>query len=137
MIMRFIRSQMRHHRIAGLSITQFRVLLFISRCSGTSLSAAAEHVGLSLPALSRMADNLVARGLLVRQPRQDDRRGVSLSVTPRGERVLRATFKATQTELSGKVGTLNGEQRAMIVRAMQALRPVFAGPLSPKPSSAR
>jgi DNA-binding MarR family transcriptional regulator len=137
LVMRFIRSQMRRRRIPGLSVTQFRVLLFISRCSGASLSAAADHVGLSLPAVSRMADNLVARGLLARQPRLDDRRGVSLTVTPRGERALRAVLKATQADLAEKLGMLNGEQRAMVVRSMQALRPVFTASLPPKPRSVR
>jgi len=137
MIMRFIRSQMRHRRIAGLSVTQFRVLLFVSRCSGASLSAAADHVGLSLSAVSRMADNLVTRGLLVRQPRLDDRRGVSLSVTRRGGRAIRTTHRATQTDLAEKLGALNGERRAQIVRSMQALQPLFGTPFLSKTGSAR
>ncbi|HUI06789.1 MAG TPA: MarR family winged helix-turn-helix transcriptional regulator [Verrucomicrobiae bacterium] len=136
LILRFIRSQMRRHRIAGLSVTQFRVLLFISRCRGSSLSAVADHVGLSLPSVSRMADNLATRGLLVRRPRPDDRRGISLRVTPRGERAVRAALNATQADLAEKLGRLNGQQRTVVVRSMQALRPVFASPLSPKRRSA-
>ena len=136
-ITRFIRSQVRSHRIAGLSVTQFRVLLFISRCRGSSLSAVADHVGLSLSSVSRMADNLVTRGLLVRQPRRDDRRGISLSVTPRGDRTIRATRKATQADLAEKLDALNREQQAMIIRAMQVLQPVFAVPFSPKLRSVR
>jgi DNA-binding MarR family transcriptional regulator len=137
LIMRFIRSQMRCHRIAGLSVTQFRVLLFISRCSGASLSAAAEHVGLSLPAVSRMADKLATRNLLARHRRVDDRRGVSLAVTPRGERALSAAFQATQADLAEKLGILNAGQRATVIRSMQALRPVFTASIPAKPRSAR
>jgi len=137
LIMRFLRSQMRSHRIAGLSVTQFRVLLFLSRCRGASLSAVADHVGLSLPSVSRMADTLVTRGLLVRQPRLDDRRGVSLTVTPRGDKALTAALNAAQTDLAEKLRMLNGEQRAVVVRSMQALRPVFTTSLPPKARSAR
>jgi MarR family transcriptional regulator for hemolysin len=131
LIVRFIRLQMRRHRIAGLSVPQFRVLLFLSRYRGSSLSAVADHVGISLPSVSRMADNLVNRGLLVRQPRQDDRRGVSLSVTARGEKAVKAAHKATQAELELQLDTLDGGQRKMIYRTMRMLQPVFGSdPLS-------
>ena len=133
LVMRFLRSQMRSYRTEGLSIPQFRVLLFVSRCSGTSLSAAADHVGLSLPAVSRMTDKLVARGLLARRHRLDDRRGVSLAVTSRGQRALTAALKATQTDLAAKLDDLNEERRTTVVRSMQVLRPIFAGTL-PTPS---
>jgi len=137
LIMRFIRSQMRSHRIAGLSVTQFRVLLFISRYRESSLSVVAEHVGLSLPSVSRMADSLVTRGLLVRQTRPDDRRAISLSVTARGEKAVNAARKATQAELEGQIATLDAEERGMVLQTMQALRPVFGKHAPPRTQSGR
>ena len=137
LIMRFIRSQIRSRRIAGLSVTQFRVLLFISHFSESSLSAVAEHVGLSLPSVSRMADNLVTRGMLVRQTRLADRRQVSLSVTARGEKALKGARKAAQAGLERQMAALDAEQRGMILQAVGVLRHVFGNHIEPRTRSGR
>ena len=52
--MRAIREQMRSGRAASLSVAQFRLLLFVRRHPGTSLSPLAEHLGTTLPAASRV-----------------------------------------------------------------------------------
>ena len=59
--MRIIRQHMRRHR-SGLTVPQFRTLYYVSTSSGCSLSAAADFIGLSLPAMSRLVDWLVERG---------------------------------------------------------------------------
>ena len=61
LVMRFIRDQVRRRRTAGLSLPQFRTLIFLNRIKNSSLSAVAEHLGLSLPAMSRLINGLVAR----------------------------------------------------------------------------
>jgi len=66
-VMRFIRYQMRQHRQAELSVPQFRSLVFLSHNENASLSEMAEHLGLSLPATSRMVELLVKRGWMRRR----------------------------------------------------------------------
>jgi len=78
-VMRPLRTQMRSHRAAGLSIPQFRSLCFVERYEGASLSAVADHLDLSLPTVSRMINGLVERGYLERKSSEDDRRHVSLT----------------------------------------------------------
>ena len=51
---------------ADLSVPQFRTLLFLRRHPGASLSEVAEHIGLTLPSISKMIDRLEARDLLAR-----------------------------------------------------------------------
>ena len=53
-LMRAIRKEMRSYREAGLSVPQFRLLIYLNRNEGVSLSDVAGHLGLSLPAMSRM-----------------------------------------------------------------------------------
>jgi DNA-binding MarR family transcriptional regulator len=48
--MRAVREQMRSGRAAGMSVAQFRPLLYVRRNPGTSLSPLADHLGTSLPA---------------------------------------------------------------------------------------
>ena len=67
MVMRAIRTEIRSHRGSELSVPQFRVLIFLNRHEGASLSDIAEHLGLTLPSTSKMIDGLVARNMVTRQ----------------------------------------------------------------------
>src|ERR1700690_150754 len=69
--MRAIREQMRSGRAASLSVAQFRLLLYVRRHPGTSLSPLADHAGTSLPAASQQVERLVKAGFLT--PVQDPR----------------------------------------------------------------
>jgi DNA-binding MarR family transcriptional regulator len=129
-IMRFIRGQMRRHRRVGLSVPQFRALVFIDLNEDTSLSALAEHVGLSLPAASRMVDLLVRRGLMQRQARPDNRRSICLSLTAPGKTALRRAFQATQRAMARRFKALSARDLARVSDAMHVLAGVF-GPGPP------
>jgi DNA-binding MarR family transcriptional regulator len=125
-VMRFIRAHMRAHRRAGLSVPQFRALVFLSQHEEASLSALAEHVGLSLPATSRMVEQLVRRQLVQRQARSSDRRCVSLSLTGRGRDTFQVALQATQVALAGRFATLSLRELSRVSRAMGILDRVFA-----------
>lgn len=125
-VMRFIRAQMRGHRGALLTVPQFRTLVFLSHTDDASLSALAEHLGLSLPATSRMVDVLVKRGLLQRKAGSGDRRRVSLSLTGRGRAAFRAARKATQAALARRFLTLAAHELTQVSQALAILNRVFA-----------
>jgi DNA-binding MarR family transcriptional regulator len=61
-------------RAHGLSVPQFRALGFVHRHAGSSLSEVADHIGLTLPAMSRLIDGLVELQLMRRQSQSADRR---------------------------------------------------------------
>ena len=84
-IIQAIRTQMRGQRQHDLSVPQFRTLAFLSRHPGSSLSAAAEHIGLTLPTMSVLIEGLVQRALVDRTPDARDRRRVLLTLTPAGQ----------------------------------------------------
>jgi DNA-binding MarR family transcriptional regulator len=126
-VMRFIRSEMRCHRAAGLSVPQFRALTFLNRRAGASLSAVAEHLGLTPPSTSKLVDGLVERRLLSRQPSAADRRRITLTLTPAGQAILETARHETQARLAEVLAVLPPRDAEAVVRAMQALRPIFAG----------
>ena len=76
LVMLAIRTEMRRHRGSDLSVPQFRVLVYLNRHAGASLSDIAEHMGLTLPSMSKMIDGLVLRGLVLRRTNPADRRRV-------------------------------------------------------------
>ena len=129
LVMRVIRKHMRSHR-SGLTVPQFRTLCFVSTTEGSSLSAVADFIGLSLPAMSRMVEGLVEKGLLERRTCADDRRHVRLSVTESGATALTEARNLAQAQLAEAVARLTPEQRVAMAGTMQALREVFAPELT-------
>lgn len=131
-VMRYIRQEMRAQRRSRLSVPQFRALIFATVHKNSSLSDMADHLGLSLPAASRMADLLVRRGLLERRPGTGDRRRVSLSATRRGKADFQRARHATQSALAKKLAGITAAERSAIAAAMRVLGRVFApAPLLP------
>ena len=124
-IMRAIRTEMRSRRTSELSVPQFRMLAFLNRQAGASLSEVAEHVGLTLPSTSTSVDRLVTRKLVAREASKTDRRRVTLSLTPAGKAILKSARKGTQTRLAEILNGLSAADRVTVMRAMQALHPLF------------
>jgi DNA-binding MarR family transcriptional regulator len=127
-LMGFIRHQMRNNRGAGLSVPHFRALIFLSHAGDASVSVLAEHLGLSLPAASRLADVLVRRGLLARQGQVGDRRRVLLSLTPRGRAVFEEAQTATEKALAARFESVPHRELTQVITAMAALDRVFSTP---------
>jgi DNA-binding MarR family transcriptional regulator len=125
LVMRAIRAEMRSHRVPGLSVPQFRVLIFLNRHEGASLSDVAGHVGLMLPSMSRMTDGLVARNLVIRQTDADDRRRVVLTLTTLGRRAMQSAYQSTQAHLTKRLATVPASDQTLILKAMQALASIF------------
>jgi DNA-binding MarR family transcriptional regulator len=130
-VVRVIRRLMRDHRLSDLSVPQFRALALISTSPKTTLSSVADHVGTSLPAASRMIGGLVDRKLVARQECHDDRRQVSLTLTPRGIEAFRVSRTATQRQLGRQLKPLSPEQRKLVVDAMQVMAGVFGADADP------
>ena len=124
--MRFVRAEMRAHRQALLTVPQFRALVFVSYHEHSSVTALAEHLGLSLPAASRMVEILVQRGFVRRSARAGDRRCVRLSLTRRGAAAFHTAHHATQAALVRRFRALTESDLAVVTRAMAILGRLFA-----------
>ena len=124
-VMRVLRAQMRSHRAADLSVPEFRTLAFLNGHAGASLSDVADHIGLTLPSMSKLLDGLVERKLVTRESDAGDRRRVTLMLTGRGRAILQAAHGPTQAYLAEVLSALSPAERATVVQAMRALRPLF------------
>ena len=124
-VMRTIRAELRRHRTADLSVPQFRTLAFIDRQADASLSDVAEHIGLTLPSMSKIVDGLVTRKLVTRQTHATDRRRMTLTLTTRGQTALQSSRAATRACLAKDLAALSDRQRDTITQALEILRPVF------------
>jgi DNA-binding MarR family transcriptional regulator len=134
-VMQSLRAQMRGRRGADLSVPQFRTLAFIGRCPGSSLSDVAQHVGTSLPSMSKLIDGLVERCLVGRIPESDDRRRLALTLTDDGKVLLAVVRDGTQGFLAGLFAEVTARERAAIVEAMELLSPLFSTPKATRSAS--
>jgi DNA-binding MarR family transcriptional regulator len=114
----------------GVSMREYDVLYTLSKCSKpVRLGELNRHVLLSQPALSRMVDRLVERGLVERRSDPADGRGLHLSLTAAG--------RATQREVGRRHGrvvaeVLSAELSPAELRQLEALCLRLASrPLSP------
>jgi len=130
-ILQVIRVEMRAQRQHDLSVPQFRSLAFISNRPGSSLSAAAEHIGLTLPTMSVLVEGLVQRGLVQRVPDLRDRRRVLLTLTAEGKTLHEHALQGAASALEILLAPLVVEDREVILRALHVLRPLFMGATVP------
>lgn len=88
-----------------VSMKEYDVLYTLSKCPGPiRLSELNQHVLLSQPAMSRLVDRLVERGLVSRATDPRDRRGVRLALTGKGRAVQR------------QIGRRHGRSVAQVMR---------------------
>ena len=125
LVMSFIRTEMRHRRMPGLSIPQLRTLVFLYRNQDVMLSQVAERIGLKLPSTSKLVDSLVERKLVIRSVSPDDRRCNRLKLSPNGLAEMVRARRSTGVILVKKLATLTPEQQDRIATALLDLRPLF------------
>jgi DNA-binding MarR family transcriptional regulator len=137
LVMRYIRMEMRSRRMRGLSIPQFRTLVFLDRNEGASLSKVANNISLTLPSASKIIEALVIRKLVIRTALPRDRRYSSLKITKLGRATLTKARRGTATSLAEKIAALSADQQAIIVEAMKDLSSIFLPTETPSADKGR
>jgi len=127
LVMRFLRAEMRRHAGLRLSVPQFRTLVYLHGHAGATLSDVAEHLGITLPAMSRLVDRLVERGLVSREAHPGDRRCVTLTLTAEGQRVLEAARERTRAEVARVLALLAPAEQEVLRQGLVLLEKCFSG----------
>jgi len=125
--MRAIREQMRSARDANLSVSQFRLLLFVRRHPGTDLSAVADHMGTTLPSASQLMSRLVAAGFLARNVHPTERRHLQLTLTESGASAIAECDARTREWLCERLEGATPEQLERIQGALTDLLNLLQG----------
>ena len=93
------------HMWGDVNMREYDVLYTLAKAGEPlRLCALQEGVLLSQPALSRMVDRLITRGLLVRAADPEDGRAVRISLTEAGAQVQRETGRAHAKSVTREVG---------------------------------
>jgi DNA-binding MarR family transcriptional regulator len=105
-----------------LSLTQIKLLHHLEAADRElGLGEAALLVRVSLPAASRMVDDLVRRGFVERYEDTADRRMKRVSLTEEGRAIIRRIGAARLTGLEQFVEGLNNSERRTLERALEKL----------------
>jgi MarR family transcriptional regulator for hemolysin len=124
-IMQAIRMEMRRGRGSVISVPQFRTLRFIQKNPDSSLSHLAEHLGLTLPSVSKLVDGLVKQKLITRKASTNDRRKLNLLLTQAGTAIVDSARTGARASLEQKIKKLSEADLQTISQAMQLLHPLF------------
>lgn len=121
LVMRTIRREMRGAAEEHLSVPQFRVLAFLGRHRGASLSAVAEHLGVKDATASAMVDRLVKRGLVGRDTHPLERRRLELRLTRTGTALLERARGKARAHLSKSLALASREDLQALVQGLELL----------------
>ena len=103
-----------------LTIPQFRTLVILSTRGPVNLATLAGLLDVAPSTTGRMADRLVAAGLIDRQPHPDSRRELVVALTPRGLDVVAAVTGHRRRRISEVVHNMPARERQGLVRALTA-----------------
>lgn len=124
-VMRDFREEVRRRPTHGLTFTQLRALGYLKGSAGASLSDVADWLGLGAPTTSKVIDELARQEMVRRETDAEDRRRVTLHVTPRGRRALQAVREPAVEALAQRFAALGDHDRAAVVRVAELLLPLF------------
>lgn len=122
LMLRVIGREVRKESAAHFPEHQFRALMIIKHNKGASLSTLAEHLGTTLPAASKVLEQLVECGYVHRETSPQDRRRLLLSLTQAGESVVESVKLKMHVCLAERLKKLTRHELAVLNVAMSALR---------------
>lgn len=125
LVMQHLRQTMREQVPQDLRVPELRTLAFLRHNTGSNLTDLAEYIGISLPSMSKLVDNLTYRGFVSRQPDAVDRRRIRLSLTDSGATELAAARKAAKAAFVGKLTQLDRGDIDAVTRSLHLLRRLF------------
>lgn len=117
----------------GLTLPQLRILFRIRQSPGIGVRDMALAFDVSASNITQQVDKLVARGLVARADRPEDRRQVAHTLTPEGELVAGEYSLAARSYLRDILGRLDPAEQEDLSRLLSALLRVAAEP--PVPAS--
>ncbi len=124
LIMRSIRADIAQHVGGAITVPQLRVLSHL--CGGDwCLSDLAVHQRVSMATMSKMISGLVDRGFIERSYRSQDRRFVTLRMTPAGKRFFDEAYAFSLKRLAERAAALSSGERQAIVASLKRLHPLF------------
>ena len=109
----------------GISMQQAYALTFVHYNGPSKISEICEHMMVSAPAASQMADRLEKANLVQRVPKPGDRRVRNVVLTEHGENFVRQSIEARQSWVNEIPIKLSDAQLDQVSNALQLLTSIY------------
>jgi DNA-binding MarR family transcriptional regulator len=100
-----------------LTLSQFKILMLLSRHGNVSGGELAGLLGIGLAALSGMIDRLVQQDLVARTEDQHDRRVRRIGLTRKGAELIASIFNAGEEKMRALLSRLSAEELTLVAQA--------------------
>jgi DNA-binding MarR family transcriptional regulator len=119
----------------GLTMPQLRILFRIRQQPGIGVRDLAATFGVSASNVTQQVDKLVARGLVIRADRPEDRRQVAHRLTDEGESVAGEVSHTARAYLRGVLSRLTTSEQEDLTRLLSRLVEMASTEPAPVPTS--
>lgn len=117
-----------------LTLPQFRALVVLASHGPLRLTHLAEHLAVNPSTAMRMAERLVAAGVIDRSPNPDNRRESIMSLTDTGREVVEQVTRRRREEIAAIVERMPAAHRDRLVEALEAFNAAGGEPSAGKDS---
>ncbi|KZN51973.1 MarR family winged helix-turn-helix transcriptional regulator [Pseudoalteromonas luteoviolacea] len=109
------------NKSSGLTGPQLLIMQEIARVKGVTASQIAKHVNLSAATVTNILDRLESRGLVERVRSAQDKRRVSLFLSPQGKNLLIDAPQPLQEHFIQKFCELEEWEQSLLLSSMQRI----------------
>ena len=102
----------------GITLPQLRILFRLRQEPGLGVKELAQAFAVSASNVTQQVDKLVARGLVARVERPEDRRQVQLTLTPEGDGVAGEISHTARTYLRGLLSQVPAADLEQLTRVL-------------------
>jgi DNA-binding MarR family transcriptional regulator len=120
-LLRAVRAIWRTHIPAGMSLAQFRTLMFVNNNAGTSLRDVADYFSVSMPTASATVNRLVSQGLVAVSDHVGDKRRIALHATAVGNAIYQDGSGFTEAEFVKTMAKLSRAERVALRGGLDVL----------------
>ena len=108
------------HPVAEMPVAQLRTCSVL-RSGPRSMSILSEEMGISVSAMTQIADRMERTGLVERVIGQEDRRQKMLQLTPYGNEIMQARHELRVSRAEAALQTLQPEEREATLQMLHSL----------------
>jgi len=103
-----------------VTLPQYRALVLLASRGDQNAGALADALGIHASTATRLCDRLLAKGLIVRASTPENRREVTVALSPSGRALVRGVTDSRRREIREIVARLDPDDRRKVITAFKA-----------------
>ena len=123
----YYKNVMRHrHAITGVQVAQIHTLGVLMKYESMPMSEIGSRLYISRPYMTRLADLMIADGLVERRPDPADRRVINLAITEKGKIYLKQSISWLKQDLKESLADIDDSDIEKLCTALETTYQVLS-----------